>query len=95
MDTTDLDLFMFWNVRPRLDANKENRGPAFWMAGKVFWPCQKMFPLLAIFTDVFRIGILIRAKMAREVRCIRLGLEFQADTGGVCAAPWWIQGESL
>ena len=36
MDTTDLDLFMFWNVRPRLDANKENRGPAFWMAGKVF-----------------------------------------------------------
>ena len=36
LDTTDLDLFMFWNVRLRLDANKENRGPAFWMAGKVF-----------------------------------------------------------
>ena len=31
----------------------------------------------------------------KEVRCIRLGLEFQADTGGVCAAPWWIQGDSF
>ena len=41
-----------------------------------------------------KIGILVGAKMAKEFRCVRLGLEFQAVTGGVYAAPRWIQGDS-
>ena len=43
-------------------------------ANKVLWPCQRMLPLLAIFTDVFKTGIFVGAKMAGEIRCIRHGL---------------------
>ena len=41
-----------------------------------------------------KVGTLVGAKMAKEFRCVRLGLEFQADTRGVYAAPRWIQGDS-
>ena len=56
-------------------------------ANKIFWPCQKMLPVFATFTDVFKIGSVVGAKMAREVRCFRFHLEFQADTGGHLCGP--------
>ena len=34
LDTTDLSPLVFGGARPRLDANKENRGPTFWLAAK-------------------------------------------------------------
>jgi hypothetical protein len=34
LDTTDLDTLVSRGSHPRLDANKENRGPTFWMAAK-------------------------------------------------------------
>ena len=43
-------------------------------ADKVLWPCQRMLPLRAIFTDVFKAGTFVGAKMACEIRCIRRGL---------------------
>ena len=67
---------------------------AFW-ADKVLWPCQRMLPLLAVFTDVFKTGNCFLAKMACEIRCIRRGLVHLHQAPPVRPTQWSVASPGM